>query len=209
MVNYDLTVRDSDGSVVQFRYGEDSLDVCKSQYLKESQLSFLADNRASIMADEKAVPLAKRYTDLEALEAHKKRVKKSRDRLVRRFVRRDSGFLRFCRDRARDMQVEPHSLEPRLKEDFKRTLVSEWHSLKEEGEDEGRGRSYYERKAGRVPDPTVSAFRPDSNFGAVSEKVEDMIESYLGQGGACAAGVDDESFRVRERREIVSSKKVV
>ena len=36
VVNYDMTVRDSDGSVVQFpfQYGEDAFDFCKLQYIK-------------------------------------------------------------------------------------------------------------------------------------------------------------------------------
>ena len=29
MVHHDFTVRDSDGAVVQFQYGEDSMDICK------------------------------------------------------------------------------------------------------------------------------------------------------------------------------------
>ena len=48
VVNYDLTVRDSDGSVIQFRYGEDSLDVTKSRYINRSQLDFLRDNQKVI-----------------------------------------------------------------------------------------------------------------------------------------------------------------
>lgn len=43
-VNYDLTVRDSDGSVVQFYYGEDGLDIPKTQFLSEKQFSFMANN---------------------------------------------------------------------------------------------------------------------------------------------------------------------
>ena len=39
VVNYDLTVRDSDGSVIQFQYGEDGLAVDKCTYLKEAILS--------------------------------------------------------------------------------------------------------------------------------------------------------------------------
>ncbi|QSL66373.1 hypothetical protein MERGE_000751 [Pneumocystis wakefieldiae] len=34
-VQYDYTVRDSDGSIVQFHYGEDSLDVTKQKYMLE------------------------------------------------------------------------------------------------------------------------------------------------------------------------------
>ncbi|KJE89112.1 RNA polymerase I largest subunit [Capsaspora owczarzaki ATCC 30864] len=41
-VNYDMTVRDSDGSVVQFHYGEDSLDPTKTIFL--DQFSFVAQN---------------------------------------------------------------------------------------------------------------------------------------------------------------------
>ena len=47
VVGYDGTVRESDGSVVQFKYGEDSLDVCKLQYLKAGKLQYLADNMDS------------------------------------------------------------------------------------------------------------------------------------------------------------------
>jgi DNA-directed RNA polymerase I subunit RPA1 len=41
-VGYDLTVRDSDGSVVQFYYGEDGLDVLKTACLSEKQFPFMA-----------------------------------------------------------------------------------------------------------------------------------------------------------------------
>ena len=44
VVNYDLTVRDSDGSVIQFRYGEDSLDATKCRYINKDQFDFLLDN---------------------------------------------------------------------------------------------------------------------------------------------------------------------
>ncbi|GMT13457.1 hypothetical protein PFISCL1PPCAC_4753, partial [Pristionchus fissidentatus] len=43
-VHYDQTVRDHDGSVVQFRYGEDGMDVCKSTFLTPKQLPFLEHN---------------------------------------------------------------------------------------------------------------------------------------------------------------------
>jgi DNA-directed RNA polymerase I subunit RPA1 len=46
-VAYDYTVRDGDGSVVQFHYGEDSLDVCKSKYL--DKFSFFAKNYQSLL----------------------------------------------------------------------------------------------------------------------------------------------------------------
>lgn len=44
-----MTVRDHDGSIVQFRYGEDSIDVCASKYL--SKFEFLEKNFQSIIAN--------------------------------------------------------------------------------------------------------------------------------------------------------------
>jgi len=47
VVNYDYTVRDADGSVIQFNYGEDSIDVCKSSYL--DRFSFLTTNYKALV----------------------------------------------------------------------------------------------------------------------------------------------------------------
>ncbi|KAJ6439154.1 DNA-directed RNA polymerase I subunit RPA1 [Purpureocillium lavendulum] len=48
MVAYDTTVRDADGSIVQFLYGGDGLDVTKQTYLKE--FGFLLQNLTSELA---------------------------------------------------------------------------------------------------------------------------------------------------------------
>ncbi|QIW96250.1 hypothetical protein AMS68_001768 [Peltaster fructicola] len=45
-VQYDTSVRDADGSIVQFLYGEDGLDVAKAKYL--SNLTFMAQNYMSL-----------------------------------------------------------------------------------------------------------------------------------------------------------------
>ncbi|EGD72168.1 Crp22 [Salpingoeca rosetta] len=46
-VQYDMTVRDSDGSVVQFRYGEDGIDVTKAAQL--GNFKFFADNYQGLL----------------------------------------------------------------------------------------------------------------------------------------------------------------
>ncbi|TVU08159.1 hypothetical protein EJB05_41549 [Eragrostis curvula] len=46
-VSYDHTVRDADGSIVQFRYGEDGVDVLKSSFL--DKFKELTDNREAIL----------------------------------------------------------------------------------------------------------------------------------------------------------------
>jgi DNA-directed RNA polymerase beta' subunit len=45
-VEHDTSVRDADGSVIQFLYGEDGLDVCKAKYL--DNFKFAADNYMSL-----------------------------------------------------------------------------------------------------------------------------------------------------------------
>ncbi|OAD76996.1 hypothetical protein PHYBLDRAFT_123028 [Phycomyces blakesleeanus NRRL 1555(-)] len=57
-VHYDHTVRDADGSVLQFHYGEDSLDVIKAKYL--NQFSFSAHNFET---------LSQKYNPKAALDA--------------------------------------------------------------------------------------------------------------------------------------------
>lgn len=47
-VEYDSSVRDSDGTMVQFLYGEDGLDITKQKHLKD--FKFLAENYMSLVA---------------------------------------------------------------------------------------------------------------------------------------------------------------
>ena len=46
-VEYDTSVRDSDGSIIQFLYGEDGLEITKQKHLK--QFTFMAQNFEAIM----------------------------------------------------------------------------------------------------------------------------------------------------------------
>ena len=67
VVGYDMTVRESDGSVIQFKYGEDSMDTCKSQYIKKGKLEYLAENMQSAFNKEDVV-CSKAVTDLKGVK---------------------------------------------------------------------------------------------------------------------------------------------
>ena len=43
-VQYDMTVRDGDGSVIQFLYGDDGIDVLQNQFLKKEQYKTIIQN---------------------------------------------------------------------------------------------------------------------------------------------------------------------
>lgn len=77
MINYDMTVRDSDGSVIQFFYGEDGQDVTKTQMLKSNQFPTLLKNY-DVAINKKEVQILKDRQMEKTLDiySHKKAVSK-------------------------------------------------------------------------------------------------------------------------------------
>lgn len=73
-VHYDMTVRDSDNSVVQFLYGEDGMDISKAQFLKTKQFPFLAENSNTIVPNEDLLKDLKDNEALDDLAQQKKKV---------------------------------------------------------------------------------------------------------------------------------------
>lgn len=73
-VQYDNTVRNSDGTLLQFHYGEDSLDVVKSTYL--DKFDFTAQNFDSFMRRYNAAQLQDVTDEHTASEYMKKALKK-------------------------------------------------------------------------------------------------------------------------------------
>lgn len=71
-VHYDQTVRDSDGTLLQFYYGEDGVDVTKQSYLFD-QFAFCATNFEAMLAEVRpGVAMEKIETGEAALEAARK-----------------------------------------------------------------------------------------------------------------------------------------
>ena len=75
-VEYDTSVRDSDGSMVQFLYGEDGLDVTKQKHL--TNFKFLAENYLSLVAQLNVRDEFQKIVNDEAGEWHKSAMKKVR-----------------------------------------------------------------------------------------------------------------------------------
>ncbi|KAL9125817.1 MAG: hypothetical protein Q9217_005037 [Psora testacea] len=73
---YDTTVRDSDGSMVQFLYGEDGLDVTKQKHLTDFR--FLAENYLSLVAQLNIKEEFGKLKDVGATDYHKFAMKKYR-----------------------------------------------------------------------------------------------------------------------------------
>lgn len=172
-VNYDMTVRDSDGSVVQFLYGEDGMEVTKCQFLNEKQLPFLAENVNSINNLEEIESL-KENTDLEGVKAHGKLVKQwNRHRII--------GSKQWCSPFSLfSIQVGGSGSYEKTISNIGRTKSAEeavkiWRNMNLEE----RNRFY--KLLRRTPDPLVSKYQSDRYFGSITEKLDKLIDNYIKQ----------------------------
>ena len=75
-VEYDTSIRDSDGTLIQFLYGEDGLDVTKQKHLVD--FKFLAENYLSLLAQMNVRDEYSRVINEAATEYHKTAMKKYR-----------------------------------------------------------------------------------------------------------------------------------
>lgn len=153
---YDLTVRDSDNSIVQFRYGEDGMDIGKVSFMNEKQYPFIKDNLKSVR--ETFVPKNVRDKDFRVSKVQKKwkEYKKWKDERGSKKSYR-SGFVEFSKDH-RDVE--------------KGDLLKMWYGLSEEERDE------YNNRVPRYLETLDVAYNPTSNLGALPEKMMESIDNF-------------------------------
>lgn len=175
MVCYDQTVRDSDGSVVQFQYGEDGLDVLKMQMLKGSQFPVLIRNSRALLSGDN-LQRCKDATDEETLRSAKRALRKWKRKMRKRGDgrQRQSPFTRFCRTVGPEFRAEYGGTNPESGKDALREKLYEmFFGLDEDA------RSELEAEGMRPPDPVCSVLRGDLHLGAVSERLDALIEDYV------------------------------
>lgn len=174
-VNYDMTVRDSDNSVVQFMYGEDGMDISKSQFLKQNQLAFLQSNHSAIVNEETLKQLQNTAEMDEELRKHNKKIrvwkKRNGDAL---FKQRLSGFVHFSSEMQYQVQVKnPNKLQKSSgRTKLTKKLIKSWQEISPEAKAE------YQKLNRKCPEPTVSTYMPHSYMGSVSEYIEKLLDSY-------------------------------
>ncbi|KAM7113084.1 DNA-directed RNA polymerase I subunit RPA1 isoform 2-T2 [Ciconia maguari] len=172
VVQYDLTVRDSDGSVVQFLYGEDGLDIPKTQFLQPKQFPFIAENYEVI---QKTNHLDEALAKMESHQANQqfKAIKKWRARHPNS-VQREGGFLLFSQKKMASVKAQiPGGEIKNGRDPATLQLLKMWYEL-----DEKKRRKYL-KKANKCPDPSLGVWRPDTYFASVSETFENGVEDYI------------------------------
>lgn len=167
-VAYDYTVRDTDGSVIQFAYGEDGLDVLKCQFLNSQQLPFLDTNAEAVMSKD-IIKKLQEGTDTKAIAKYQKS--------LRKWVKRNGNPLEKGRHGAFTKftsLADKESLHTNVKDSrdpYYTELEKQWWTM----EDEDKGE--YMKK--RCPDPIASKYSPEYKFGAINERLDGLIQSYL------------------------------
>nr|XP_003222392.1 PREDICTED: DNA-directed RNA polymerase I subunit RPA1 [Anolis carolinensis] len=174
IVHYDLTVRDSDGSVVQFLYGEDGLDIPKTQFLQPKQFPFIAENHKVIEKSKHFDEILSRM-DPEQANGHFRCIKRWQAK-HQMPLRREGGFLHFYRKKSAGIRSQiPTGNHVYGRDPATLQLLKMWYELDE------KSRRKYLKKTTKCPDPCLSVWRPDIHFGSVSETFENKVENFTGE----------------------------
>lgn len=105
-VQYDQTVRDSCGSVIQFLYGEDGLDIVKSQMLKDKAFASLVENHKIISPSKEELAILNKakeeYEDeiIARTNEIQQWIENNGTNRIKNL--RGSGFLEFLSSRLKD-----------------------------------------------------------------------------------------------------------
>ncbi|XP_053314114.1 DNA-directed RNA polymerase I subunit RPA1 [Spea bombifrons] len=171
VVQYDLTVRDSDGSIVQFLYGEDGLDVPKTQFLQPKQFPFIAENYEVIKHSKRLDEVLSKINSEQATQ-HSRAVRKWKAKNPCPSQRRGAFLLFSQKKMAAAKAACPGGESVNGRDPASKLLTDSWYSM------EQRACTKYVKKSSRLPDPCLAAWRPDLYFGSVSETFEDQIEQF-------------------------------
>ncbi|XP_017486749.1 PREDICTED: DNA-directed RNA polymerase I subunit RPA1 [Rhagoletis zephyria] len=188
-VGYDMTVRDSDNSVVQYLYGEDGLDILKSKFFNTNFcMQFLALNYSAIIHTNELTSFKDEHT-LMKISRHVKKIRKwQRQHNDRHGLeepkRRLSAFSAFSTDvQAKGNLNEVNGKTGRsFRDEYKQKL---WRKADTETKE------HYKRLNVHCPDPTTALYRQDSYYGSVSERLEKVVEDYMKKYPNSKAGIDD------------------
>ncbi|CAF4394708.1 unnamed protein product [Rotaria sp. Silwood2] len=170
VINCDLTVRDSDGSVIQFQYGEDGLAVEKRTYLKEAHYPSLVANQPTILRQDeyscivdirgstKEKPIIKTFKNIRAWR------KKTRE------LADDESFDDSTRLKIKTLR---NSLKSKDINEARSIMVQTWRDSSDDK------REQYNHDVVKFYSPVTQNYLPPSNLGAITERLDDLIRSYI------------------------------
>ncbi|XP_075712742.1 DNA-directed RNA polymerase I subunit RPA1 isoform X2 [Rhinoderma darwinii] len=174
VVQYDLTVRDCDGSVVQFLYGEDGLDVPKTQFLQPKQFPFIAEN-FEVIKQSKRLDEVLCKMDSQQANHYSQSIRKWRAKHPTP-SQRFGAFLLYSQKKMAAVKVLCTGETSEYgREQAANQLIESWCDL------DPKAQNKYIKRSSRLPDPCLSVLRPDLYFGSVSETFQDQVDRYTWQ----------------------------
>ncbi|XP_070563725.1 DNA-directed RNA polymerase I subunit RPA1-like [Ptychodera flava] len=174
VVGYDLTVRDSDGSIIQFQYGEDALDILKTPFLREKQFPFMIANHTALLDEKHLGQISQKLSTNDVKEIQhkiKKWEKRHGNWEGQKMVKPFAYFAYKKSDKVKAEIADTETNEMELKKKTKEKLSELWRTTSD--------KQKYSKHCGRCPDPVLSQLQPDLHFGNTSEKFTKMVESYI------------------------------
>lgn len=177
-VNYDLTVRDSDNTVVQYLYGEDGIDVMKAKFFANKLgWEVLAENENVILKSDEL----RTFQDSEMfskIKQHKKALHqwyKHKPKEILRPKSLQSPFTHFSAQLRNEIDVhKPNKLHPESgRRRIDQKIVKLWRLA-----DDAKRNVYIERHP-HCPDPVISIYKQDISYGSVSERIESLVASFI------------------------------
>lgn len=167
-VAYDHTVRDADGSVIQFAYGEDGLDVLKCQFLNSQQLPFLDTNAEAVLGKD-IIKKLQEDTDSKAIAKYQKSLRKWMKKNGNPFDKGHHGpFTKFT---SLSDKESLHTNTKDARDPYYTELEKQWWTMEDEE------KAQYVRK--RCADPTPSKYSPEYKFGVINERLDGLIQNYI------------------------------
>ncbi|XP_014670360.1 PREDICTED: DNA-directed RNA polymerase I subunit RPA1-like, partial [Priapulus caudatus] len=174
IVNYDMTVRDSDGSVIQFLYGEDGLDIGKTQFLNKGQFRFLIDNYDAVI-DKRPIEDIQKVMDTATAPKLQKSISKWKRKRGSSHKQRCSAFLKYGQKHLPELREQFGEVAGAKRGMAFTALVNSWRELDDDK------RRKYEKHISGCPDPVSSQLSACRYFGAISERMSDVVDDYLSQ----------------------------
>lgn len=182
VVRYDHTVRDHDNSIIQFRYGEDGLDIGRSTFLNPKLYPFLLENIAAMRnvfvsrsgndiknADNEKWHLAETEKYYKTISKFKKRRRKQQT-----IDANKTDFnIAICNKGYRHSAFNEFHCKANTCYLLKDSIVADWKALSREE------RAMFKPKYGEPPIPVDMIFHPATSLGALPERILDQLNNFV------------------------------
>ena len=169
-ISYDHTVRDSDGSIVQFLYGCDGVDITKANFLTPSGLQHLKTNSYIMSTNIKSSGESQiNCSDATALLSDIASIVHFRRKYASPFNMYEQKMRNKDKYKNLSNKTNPNS----FRSEQTLAITKSWYGLKTSRKE------IWERKAGRLkPLPVLSTYPPHKFLGSISERLQtDMTVS--------------------------------